>query len=253
MNALIQIEAREISGDTVQTCNARDLWEFIESKAQFADWIKGRIEKYGFVEGEDYVIQKLVNNPTGGRPTLDYHLTIETAKELAMVENNEKGRQVRRYFIACERRANQSAQQAAMNKFNVPQTYPEAMRLAADLAEQKVLAEQQRDEAIATKALIGSKREATAMATAAAAKREAHKLEVELDRSRMYATVKRIERDRPGQNFNWRVLKRTSEEVGIPAIDVFDQNYGTVKSYHAEVWRKAYAIEIDNTRRSANA
>lgn len=135
----------------------------------------------------------------------------------------------------------------------LPKSLPEALRLAADLAEQKALAEQQRDEAIATKALIGSKREATAMATAAAAKREAHKLEVELDRSKMYASVKRVEREYPGQKINWRVLKRKSEEVGIPSIDVFDQNYGSVKAYHAEVWRKAYSIEIAQAKGAAHA
>lgn len=102
MNELIKIEPRELAGATVQTCNARDLWQFVESKQEFANWIKGRIEKYGFVEGEDFTVDKFIN----GRATvIDYHLTIEMAKELAMVENNEKGRQVRRYFIECERRA----------------------------------------------------------------------------------------------------------------------------------------------------
>lgn len=101
---LIKIEARQIAGATIQTCNARDLWQFVESKQEFANWIKSRIEKYGFIEGEDYVVDKFINNPLGGRPTLDYHLTIEAAKELAMVENNDKGREVRRYFIECERR-----------------------------------------------------------------------------------------------------------------------------------------------------
>ena len=51
---LIKIEPRQIAGTTTQTCNARDLWEFVESKQEFANWIKGRIEKYGFIEGEDY-------------------------------------------------------------------------------------------------------------------------------------------------------------------------------------------------------
>ena len=99
---LIKIEPRQIAGETIQTCNARDLWEFVESKQQFSDWIKSRIEKYGFIEGEDFTVDKFIN----GRATIiDYHLTIEAAKELAMVENNEKGREVRRYFIECERRA----------------------------------------------------------------------------------------------------------------------------------------------------
>ena len=101
MNELIKIEAHEISGASTQTCNARDLWQFVESKQEFANWIKGRVEKYGFTEGEDFTVDKFIN----GRATvIDYHLTIEMAKELAMVENKEKGRQVRRYFIECERR-----------------------------------------------------------------------------------------------------------------------------------------------------
>jgi anti-repressor protein len=102
MNELIKIETRELAGATVQTCNARDLWMFVESKQEFANWIKGRIEKYGFLDGEDFTVDKFIN----GRATvIDYHLTIEMAKELAMVESNEKGREVRRYFIECERRA----------------------------------------------------------------------------------------------------------------------------------------------------
>ena len=55
-------------------------------------WIKGRIEKYSFVEGEDFTVDKFIN----GRATVvDYYLTIEIGKELAMVENNDKGDQVR--------------------------------------------------------------------------------------------------------------------------------------------------------------
>ncbi len=106
MNELPKIETRDMTSGTAQTCNARDLWGFVESRQDFSDWIKGRIEKYGFVEGEDWVSHKFMENPSaGGRPRTDYHLTIEVAKELAMVENNERGREVRRYFIDCERRA----------------------------------------------------------------------------------------------------------------------------------------------------
>lgn len=102
---LIQIATRQIAQQSVQTVNARELHGFVQSKQEFANWIKARIEKFGFTEGQDYLVDKFVNNPQGGRPTLDYHLTIDMAKELAMVENNDKGREVRRYFIEAERRA----------------------------------------------------------------------------------------------------------------------------------------------------
>ena len=71
----------------------------------FSTWIKSRIEKYGFVENEDFeVFPNFGENPNGGRPTKEYAITLDMAKELAMVENNEQGRIARKYFIECEKR-----------------------------------------------------------------------------------------------------------------------------------------------------
>lgn len=84
--------------------SARDLHAFLESKKDFSSWIKDRIEKYDFVENVDYVVfTKFGENPKGGRPQVEYALTVEAAKELSMVEGNEKGKMARRYFIACEK------------------------------------------------------------------------------------------------------------------------------------------------------
>lgn len=92
-----------------QAVNARELYEFLGSKRQFANWIKERIESYEFVENADYVVfNNFVKNPKGGRSSIEYAITVTMAKELAMVENNAKGKEVRKYFIECERQAKQA-------------------------------------------------------------------------------------------------------------------------------------------------
>lgn len=98
--------------------------------------------------------------------------------------------------------------------------------------------------AIATKAEIGSRREATAMNTASQAVKKANKLEIQLDRSMDYCTIKRAEMLFHGLKFNWRILKSACNEMGALPIDVFDANYGTVKAYPVAVWLEAYALDV---------
>lgn len=97
MNELIKIEEK----NGIETVNARELYDFLESKRQFANWIKSKIEKYNFIENQDFTLNKIV---IGKTTQIDYYLSIEMAKELSMVENNEKGKQARQYFIECEKR-----------------------------------------------------------------------------------------------------------------------------------------------------
>ena len=85
--------------------NARELHSALGSKRQFADWIKQRIKKYEFIENEDFLKHHnfvIVGNLK--RPQIDYYLTIDTAKEICMIENNETGRKIRKYFIETEKR-----------------------------------------------------------------------------------------------------------------------------------------------------
>lgn len=85
--------------------SARELHEFLESKQEFAAWIKNRINKYCFTEMDDFLIS--LSKTHNGRPSTEYDITIDMAKELCMVENNDKGRQARRYFIEVEKKARQ--------------------------------------------------------------------------------------------------------------------------------------------------
>lgn len=121
MNELIKIT--EVEGK--KTVNARELYSFLEVQSKFADWFKNRVEKYGFEETQDFVsVSKNLEN--GGRQ-IDYFVTVEMAKELSMVENNEKGQQARKYFIECEKKLKEV--------FQIPKTYSQALMLAAKQAE----------------------------------------------------------------------------------------------------------------------
>ena len=97
---LIKTTGITLNGDKITAVNARDLWKFLESKQDFSTWIKRRIEKYEFIEGQDYLLHKFVEQlPSGAKHCIEYLISLDMAKELAMVENNERGRQARQYFI----------------------------------------------------------------------------------------------------------------------------------------------------------
>lgn len=103
MDELIKITEH----DGKRAVNARELHQFLESKQDFSTWIKSRVEKYEFVEGQDFCsFHKIMERETGATTRIEYALSIDMAKELSMVENNERGRMARKYFIECEKKAN---------------------------------------------------------------------------------------------------------------------------------------------------
>lgn len=106
-DGLIPVFEGTIGGVACSVCDARTLHTFLEVGKDFTNWVKDRIAKYQFVKNQDFAefTPNLAKNQRGrGRPSSEYHLTLDMAKELSMVENNEKGRQARRYFIECERK-----------------------------------------------------------------------------------------------------------------------------------------------------
>lgn len=97
-----------IGGETVNAVNARELWQYLESKQQFGNWIRNRIRQLGFVEGVDFTVNKIING-MGQFSETDYIISLDMAKHLAMAEKNEKGHIVRRYFIEVEKQARAAA------------------------------------------------------------------------------------------------------------------------------------------------
>ena len=113
---LALISIREENGK--QTVSARELHEKLEVKTDFNNWLK-RMLDFGFVEGEDFL--SILTESTGGRPAMEYYISIDMAKEICMIQRSEIGRKFRQYFIECEKRLIES------NRRAMPQTYIEAI------------------------------------------------------------------------------------------------------------------------------
>ena len=107
-NLNLPIEIRQIGDTQKQAIDARDLHARLGVGRDFSNWIKDRIAQYDFVEGEDFSpnLAKMEKSKTYfgmGRPKTEYFLTLDMAKELALVENNAHGRAIRRGLIAMEK------------------------------------------------------------------------------------------------------------------------------------------------------
>ncbi len=99
MNELIKTYT---NADGVTAIDARSLHEFLEVGKDFSTWFKTMTD-YGFEESKDFT--PISGKSNGGRPRIDYAITMDMAKELSMIQRTEKGKQARQYFISMEKRA----------------------------------------------------------------------------------------------------------------------------------------------------
>ncbi|EJS9927284.1 antA/AntB antirepressor family protein [Campylobacter coli] len=134
----IQIYNDKTIGAEINSANAREIFQFLNSEQEYSNWIKNRISHYNFIENQDYIIEIVY---TKGRPRKEYYVTLDMAKELCMVENNEKGRQARRYFIECEKRLkNIEAEQMQKLAFHQSLGYKSQLKQQKEHYENKIKA-----------------------------------------------------------------------------------------------------------------
>ena len=117
--AIVPVIAGRIGGREANIASARALHKALGVGRDFTNWIKGRIDQYGFIAGTDFIrvenlsTPKRVSAKTRQQVEHDYLLSLDMAKEVAMVERNEQGRAVRRYFIQCEEALQRSVPEIA--------------------------------------------------------------------------------------------------------------------------------------------
>lgn len=202
--------------------------EFGEPEVRHNDFVNRCRDE---LEGEFY--ETFVIKPDGpGRPSEAIGMTADQCKLVAMRES--KG--VRRRVLA---RLNELESKALPS-------YPEALRQLADKIDENARIAAERDHAIATKAQIGAKREATAMATASAAARKARQLEQELGRGTQHATIIAVE-NVTGRSFGkqaFQPLKRWCRLHDVHPPKVPCPRFGKAVSWPAQAWKEVYGVDL---------
>lgn len=192
------IKVTERNGE--QLVSARELYEFLEIKSNFTTWFD-RMKEYGFEQEKDFI--PFLEESTGGRPSQDYALIIDMAKEISMIQRTDRGKQARLYFIECEKQLQSKA----------PKTLKEALILALQQQEQIELLE---------------------------AKTE--NLNTVLDNLLEWVSILKVAKfnNVHEKKFNWRNLKNKSAELGYMVKKAESPRYGFQNLYHIDVFRACY-------------
>lgn len=98
MGNLVNVDIEE------QMVSARELYKSLNISSNFTTWFN-RMAEYGFVEGEDFFPK--MEESTGGRPSMDYQISMDMAKQICMIQRTPEGKRVRQYLIDLEKAWNQ--------------------------------------------------------------------------------------------------------------------------------------------------
>lgn len=225
INVLLPVVKMTIGERENNAVDGRTLHNFLESKRQFSNWIKSRIIKYEFVENKDFTsFNKIVKRENGASTRLEYTLTLDMAKQLAMVENNKQGTLARKYFISCEQKLKQ-AQQEIIELANDPFI---ALRIQAIKTAKKV----QKN----AKEIELNKDEIHLL------KQEVNKVGAKITTKNEqyytisgYAVVIGIKVVHKTAISLGKEATKLSKERGIPIGSEYDAKYGRINSYHTHI------------------
>lgn len=203
------------------------------------------------IPGEDYyeltadeIRRQSMTEVFAARTAKGFLLTESGYLMLVKSLNDDLAWEVQRELVNCYFRARKAP--VELTRIEILQMALESESERIRLEGENRLLAQERDHAVATKALIGSRREAQAMASASSAKRKVKQLENELGRGQKFATVRAVE-NATGETFPKNVyvsLRKWCKENGVAPDVVPDQRYGEVKAWPADAWMSIYGIDL---------
>lgn len=224
-----------------KTMSSREIAELCKARHNDVITTIERLFEKGLLRESRKTLREYIS-PNGGRPTMVYDLTKNDTLKVVSGYSDEVRSIIIDRWDELERQIAQS--QITLPNFADP---AEAAIAWANEYKAKQLAITERDHAIATKAEIGSRREATAMSTASKYKRKAEKLEALMDESQSFATLKKVQA-LTGGTYDTYELRRYSKAQGLEIQKAEDANYGSVNSYHKDAWLAVYNINISVLR-----
>lgn len=216
-------------GASAITMTSREIADLVEARHNDVVATIERLFHKGLLRSS----RKTRREDTGGRPIEVYDL-IERDTHLVVsgYSDEHRARVIDRW------------QELESKPVTVELTRMEILKIAMDAEREKLVAIEQRDEAIRTKAQISDKKTATAMATASAKSKEVVRLKHELGRNQVHATVKAV-KNATGIEYDWRALKAYCKGAGLESRKVADEQYGSVKAWPAMAWREVHKVDLE--------
>jgi anti-repressor protein len=216
MNELIKIEENEQGQSVV---SARNLYHFLGVTERFSRFMERNFE-FGFEENEDYTPYQMVH-PLNNQEIQDYALTLDCAKEISMLQRNAKGKEARKYFIEAEKQL----RQLQLHSYQIEDPIERAKKWIEEQQEKQLLEQ--------NNLLLQANNQ---------------DLQIELDEHEAWYSVKRVcllgHFKSSQAKTLWRKLKTYSIVNNYKIVSIFDANYGSVKTYHKDVWKAVYQINL---------
>ena len=235
MNELIKLQPQTIDGNTVDTVSARELHSFVESKQDFSTWIKNRIEQYDFVENQDFIkLHNKMELSKTGQVAIEYYITLDMAKELAMVERTDKGKLARKYFIECEKRLKQE----------LPTSYLEALETLVQREKEKLELTNQVDILTMDNQKVVSSRN-TIRGQLGGTTKQLNQVKSLTGASKNEATINKV-KSATSIKYNWRPLHQwcIDNDIVPKLVNLNDYDSSQVKLYPAQAWYDVYGLEL---------